>query len=165
MAPATRKVPASMRSGMTVCSAPCSSFDALECGSGWCRRPRSSRPSALRKLARSTTSGSAAAPSMTVCPSASTAAIITLSVPSTVEPCFPRMSMTAPRSPRLAERLDVAGLDAQPGRRAPRIRAGAGRSVGRRSRIRPGSDTGASFMRASSGPITQTEARILRTRS
>ncbi len=41
-------------------------------------------PMAIRKLARSTTSGSRAAFSITVCPSASTAAIIRFSVPVTV---------------------------------------------------------------------------------
>ena len=60
IAPATRKVPASMRSGMTECSAPCSSFTP----SMMMRRvpaPSIFAPMALRKFARSTTSGSAAA--------------------------------------------------------------------------------------------------------
>ena len=66
-------------------------------------------PILLRKFARSTTSGSHAAPSMTVTPSANTAAIITLSVPRTVGPNFPR-SRFAPRGQFRREDLDIAAF-------------------------------------------------------
>ena len=55
-------------------------------------------PIAFRKFARSTTSGSHAALSMTVTPSASVAAIITFAVPSTVEPARPPRNIDAPAS-------------------------------------------------------------------
>ena len=95
IAPATRNVPASIRSGMMSCSAPCNSFTPSMIK----RRvpaPSIFAPILLKKFARSTTSGSCAAPSITVVPSASTAAIMTLSVPRTVGPNFPRRLMTAP---------------------------------------------------------------------
>ena len=63
--------------------------------------PEICAPIALRKFARSTTSGSHAALSMTVTPSASVAAIITLAVPSTVEPARPPRNIADPTS-RLA---------------------------------------------------------------
>ena len=55
-------------------------------------------PIALRKFARSTTSGSHAAHSMTVVPLASAAADMTLAVPSTVEPKLPPRKISAPVS-------------------------------------------------------------------
>ena len=82
------KVAASMRSGMTSCSAPCSSLTPVMVMVGL-PAPVIFAPMALRKCARSTTSGSQAALSMMVTPSASTAAIMTLAVPSTVEPARP----------------------------------------------------------------------------
>ena len=56
-------------------------------------------PIPMRKLARSTTSGSQAADSMMVVPFAKTAAIMILSVPRTVGPCLPRRSTSSPISP------------------------------------------------------------------
>ena len=107
MAPATRKVPASMRSGSTRCSQPPSRSHALDHDACRCRRPRCSRPSRPGSAARSTTSGSRAAFSSTVRPSASVAAIIRFSVPVTVTVSW---TMRAPRS-RPAVRVDVAALD------------------------------------------------------
>ena len=101
IAPATMKVPASIRSGMTV----------------WCVPPREVTPSMvmrrvpapsilapieMRKSARSTTSGSQAADSMMVVPLARTAAIMRLSVPRTVGPCLPRRSTSVPVRPSFA---------------------------------------------------------------
>ena len=65
---------------------------------------------ALRKLARSTTSGSQAALSITVTPSASVAAIMTLAVPSTVEPARPPRNIAEPDQ-ALGAGLHVAALD------------------------------------------------------
>src|SRR5205823_377036 len=95
IAPATRKVPASIRSGMMSCSAPCNS---LTPSTMILRVPAPSifAPILLRKSARSHTSGSCAAPSITVVPSARTAAIMMLSVPRTVGPNLPRKLMTVP---------------------------------------------------------------------
>ena len=109
IAAATRKVPASMRSGMTSCSAPCSSFTP----SMMIRRvpaPSIFAPILLSKFARSMTSGSAAALSMTVVPSARTAAIMTLSVPRTVGPSLPRRFMVA-AAQFPGENLHVALVD------------------------------------------------------
>ncbi len=58
--------------------------------------PEICAPIAFRKSARSTTSGSQAALSMTVTPSASAAAIITFAVPSTVEPARPPRKIAEP---------------------------------------------------------------------
>ncbi len=55
-------------------------------------------PIAFRKFARSTTSGSHAALSMTVTPSANVAAIITFAVPKTVEPARPPRNIVEPTS-------------------------------------------------------------------
>ena len=55
-------------------------------------------PMAFRNFARSTTSGSHAALSMTVTPAASVAAIITLAVPSTVDPDRPPRNVMVPPS-------------------------------------------------------------------
>ena len=62
-----------------------------------CRLP-SARSSTFSTRSAPPVSGSAAAPSMVVVPFASTAAIITLSVPSTVGPCLPRMLIWVPRN-------------------------------------------------------------------
>ena len=92
-AAATKNVPASIRSGMALCAHPPS---AATCAPASPRRrepalapsptprtvivsvpaPRMSAPAALSMAARSATSGSAAAPRMTVVPSASAAAVI-----------------------------------------------------------------------------------------
>ena len=83
MAAATMYVPASMRSGMMRYSHPLReetpSMVMMEVP--W---PVILAPMALRKLARSTTSGSRAAFSMTVTPSAREAAMSRFSVPPTV---------------------------------------------------------------------------------
>ena len=82
-AAATRKVPVSMRSGMMRCSAPASALTpSIVIVS--LPAPSMFAPIALRQFARSTTSGSRAAFSMTVVPSARQAAIIRFSVPVTV---------------------------------------------------------------------------------
>jgi glucose dehydrogenase len=60
--------------------------------------PSISAPMAQRNRARSPTSGSQAAPSITVVPSASTAAQSTLAVPVTVEPNGPPRYISVPRS-------------------------------------------------------------------
>ena len=80
---AHRKLPASMRSGMMRCSAPCNdSTPSMTMRSLPC--PLMRAPILMSNSARSTTSGSRAAFSSTVCPWASTAAIIRFSVPVTV---------------------------------------------------------------------------------
>ena len=84
---AARKVPVSIRSGMIRCVAPCRLCAVLPRPSiriWWVPAPLIFAPIALRHSARSTTSGSRAAFSSTVTPSASVAAIITFSVPVTV---------------------------------------------------------------------------------
>ena len=82
-AAAQRKLPASMRSAMTVCSAPwrLSTPSIVIVG---VPAPETLAPMAFRQSARSTTSGSRAAFSIVVTPSANTAAIIRFSVPVTV---------------------------------------------------------------------------------
>ena len=157
------KVPASMRSGITVCSTPCSAFTP----SITIRRvpaPLIFAPIALRKSARSSTSGSAAADSITVTPSASVAAIITLSVPSTVGPWVPRKSISAPFKPSLAVRMMFPPSNSTfaPSASSPRRWRSTGRSPITQP---PGNETTARPMRASSGPITQIEARMRRTSS
>jgi len=82
-AAATRKVPVSMRSGITRWLAPCSSrTPSITMRS--LPAPAIRAPIAFRQSARSTTSGSRAAFSITVSPSARVAAIIRFSVPVTV---------------------------------------------------------------------------------
>ena len=56
-------------------------------------------PIAFRQFAKSATSGSHAADSISVVPLASVAAIITLPVPSTVEPNGPPKKICAPTNP------------------------------------------------------------------
>lgn len=83
IAAATKKVPVSMRSGSTAWwppprrSTPCTVMRGVPA-------PSICAPSAIRQSARSVTSGSIAAFSSTVVPSASTAAISTFSVPVTL---------------------------------------------------------------------------------
>ena len=93
-AAAARKVPVSMRSGMIACAAPCS------CGTPSIvmravPAPLILAPMASRHCARSITSGSRAALSSTVMPSASVAAINRFSVPVTVTTSN---TMLAPRN-------------------------------------------------------------------
>ena len=162
IAPATKNVPASIRSGIISCSAPCNSFTPSIIK----RRvpaPSIFAPILFRKSARSQTSGSAAAPSITVVPSARTAAIITLSVPRTVGPNFPRKLMTAPFN------FGAKTLTSPPSTRTAAPRASNPfrcKSIGRSPMTQPpGRATVASLHRPKSGPSTQTDARILRTTS
>ena len=82
-AAAIRKVPASIRSAMTVCSAGCSPSTPRTTRQG-VPAPSMSAPMLTRNLPRSTISGSRAAFSMTVVPSAQTAAITRFSVAPTL---------------------------------------------------------------------------------
>ena len=134
---------------MMSCSAPCSSFTP----SMIMRRvpaPSIFAPILFRKFARSHTSGSAAAPSMTVMPSASTAAIMTLSVPRTVGPNLPRRLITAPFSfGAKTFTLPFSTRTAAPSASKP-FRC---KSIGRSPMTQPpGSETVASLHRPSSGP-------------
>ena len=79
MAAATMYVPASILSGITVCST-ASSFSTPVIFMVLVPAPLTFAPILFRKLARSTISGSSAAFSMVVVPSASTAAIMMFSV-------------------------------------------------------------------------------------
>ena len=97
MAPAARNVPASIRSGMTRCAAPWSRSTPSTTSRGE-PIPSILAPMATRKRARSATSGSHAAPSMTLRPSATTAAMRTFAVPVTVEPNGPPRYIVAPVS-------------------------------------------------------------------
>ncbi len=83
IAAATSRVPASMRSGITRCRAPPSS-GTPSISRRSVPAPSMRAPIAESSRARSVTSGSRAAFSMTVVPSASAAAIIRFSVPVTV---------------------------------------------------------------------------------
>ena len=122
-------------------------------------------PIPMRKLARSTTSGSQAADSMMVVPFAKTAAIIMLSVPNTVGPCLPRRSTSSPTRPPSGAIMSMLppsiSIIAPSARRPFRWR-----STGRSPMTHPpGSETFALPRRPRSGPITQIDARILRTSS
>jgi hypothetical protein len=83
MAQAATKVPVSIRSGITACSAPrrasTPSTRIVDPPAPWMRAPMR-----IRRSARSATSGSQAALRMMVSPSAREAAIRTFSVPVTV---------------------------------------------------------------------------------
>ena len=84
MAPATHmNVPVSIRSGMMLCSAPCKALTPLMIKRS-VPRPWMLAPILISNSAKSVTSGSRAAFSKTVSPSAKTAAIIKFSVPVTV---------------------------------------------------------------------------------
>ena len=86
---------------------------------------------------------------------------MTFSVPVTVTVS---KTISAPgQAPGL--RLDVAVRRGGPRRRASRRPPGAGRSAAPRSRSRPGATRARDPARASSGPSTSTEARIVLTRS
>ena len=84
--------------------------DAVDRERRACRRPRSSRPSGSSIAARSTISGSRAALSITVVPSASTAAIRMFSVAPTLgkssQICAPRSTLAARDDPAV---LDLRG--------------------------------------------------------
>ena len=90
-------VPASIRSGITVYSHPCNSrtpsttIRGVPC-------PVIDAPHWFKKFARSTTSGSHAAISITVVPSASAAADMAFAVPRTVDPNGPPRNISRPRS-------------------------------------------------------------------
>ena len=83
MATAHKNVPASIRSGTTLCSQPCSSFTPSIVMVG-VPMPLIFAPILTRHSAKSTTSGSMAQFSKTVVPSANVAAINRFSVPPTV---------------------------------------------------------------------------------
>ena len=89
------KVPVSMRSGITVCSAPPSAVHALDADGGRAGALDARAHRVQSRSARSSISGSRAALRITVSPSASVAAIITFSVPVTVTVS---KSISAPRS-------------------------------------------------------------------
>ncbi len=117
-------------------------------------------PSALRQSARSVTSGSIAAFSSTVVPSARVAAAITFSVPVTVT-----MSKTK-RAPfnRAARALmkPFSTLISAPSACRPLMCWSTGREPIAQP---PGSETSAAPWRASSGPSTRIEARMVLTSS
>ncbi len=158
-AAATRNVPVSIRSGITGYVAPCS------CSTPWIvmmsvPAPSTFAPIAFRQFARSTTSGSRAAFSMTVVPSARQAAIMRFSVPVTVTRSITR------RVPfRRFERAwtyPCSIVISAPSACRPLMC----RSTGRIPIAQPpGSDTRASPNRATSGPSTRIDARIVLTRS
>ena len=120
-------------------------------------------PILVRHSARSTISGSRAAFSMTVSPLASDAAIMATWVAPTVT--FGKYDAVADEAVLRRRGDDVAAVDVDLG--AERLRAPSmKKSTGRVPMAQPpGSDTLASPMRASSGPITQKLARIRETRS
>ena len=100
MAAAMMKVAVSIRSGITRCSQAVnlSTPSILISGVPY---PVIFAPILFSSTAQSETSGSHAAPTMTVSPSAIAAAAITLIVPSTVGPCAPPRYIRAPfRRPR-----------------------------------------------------------------
>jgi len=160
MAPATRSVPVSILSGITRYRMPSSSFTpsmvTVLSPTPWIRAPI-----AFRAFARSTTSGSIAAPWITVTPSASAAAMRMFSVPPTVVLSntmvvpFNRPLMLAMTNPW--DRLMSAPIFAS----ALRCR-----STGLTPMAHPpGSDTFASPYFARRGPRTRIDARMLLTRS
>ena len=104
-ATAARKVPVSIRSGMTACVAPCRRATPSTVMRSL-PAPEMRAPIAVRQRARSTISGSRAAFSRIVVPSASVAAISRFSVPVTVTMSN---TMVAPR--RRPVRVDVAVLE------------------------------------------------------
>ena len=160
IAPATRNVPASMRSAIIVCSAPCSRSTP-------CMRmvdvpaPSILAPILISRSARSTTSGSRAALRSTVSPLASTAAIIKSSVPVTV---MRSKCTTAPRSPSgaTASIYPCAWLMVAPNCSRPKMC----RLMGRAPMAQPpGRETLARPERATRGPSTRLDARMVLTSS
>jgi hypothetical protein len=116
-------------------------------------------PMAIRKFARSTTSGSRAAFSSTVSPSASVAAIMRFSVPVTVTVSSTRRAPCSGRA-----RLDVAVFDVNVG--AHGLQAGdVDVDRARADRAAAGQRHIGAPKRASSGPSTRIEARMVLTSS
>ena len=149
-----------MRSAITACSQPCSA-----CTPSITIRdvpaPSICAPIATRQAARSTISGSIAAFSSTVVPSANAAAISTFSVAPTLtisNTClapFKRPALRALMKP-------WSTLISAPSACSPLMC----RSTGREPIAQPpGSETSASPCFASSGPSTSTEARMVLTSS
>jgi hypothetical protein len=159
MAPAMAKVPASIRSGIVRWLTPCSAETpriVIVCVPA----PSIFPPIRLRSAARSVTSGSQAAFSRTVVPSASVAAIIRFSVPVTV---WMSKAMRAPvRRAASASTYPWSSRMVAPSFSSP-IRW---RLMGRGPMAQPpGSETRARPYRATKGPRTTTAARIVFTRS
>ena len=163
---ATRKVATTRRSGMTrwvagwSSSTPVTSIREVPA-------PVILAPMAVRNSARSCTSGSRAAFSMTVVPLASTAAIRTLSVP--VWLGYSRTTRV-PTSRGTEATVDSTRASTYPwadSNDAPRdSRARRCMSMGRGPKSSPpGSETRAQPQRVSRGPRTTTEARIFSTSS
>ena len=125
--------------------------------------PRIRAPIASRHPPRSTTSGSQAAPWITVVPRASTAAIITLAVPSTDEPAAPPRYISEPTRPSAGASATTSPWHTSSV--APRARMPFRcRSMGRTPMTQPpGWLTVARRVRARSGPSTATEPRMRRT--
>ena len=98
IAAATINVPASILSGITSNSVGCSSLTPSIISRGE-PIPVIFAPILFRKFAKSATSGSQAADSITVRPFASVAAISTFAVPSTVEPNGPPIKISLPLKP------------------------------------------------------------------
>ena len=94
-APAKANVAASIRSGITRCSAPCNFLTPCIVMVGL-PAPEILAPIDRRKLARSSISGSHAALWITVFPFAKVAAIIKFAVPRTVGPHLPPRKLSAP---------------------------------------------------------------------
>ena len=158
IAAAARNVPASIRSAIIVGSARVKLAHAVRSARRGCRRPRSRAPMATRKSRASPISGSHAAFSITVRPSAGTAAIRMFPVAPTLEIVERRSS--APRSPSRAGD-DVAVLDLDLGAellhaldvqidRARPPGAAAGEADARRRRSARGAVPGRRSRRASS---------------
>ncbi len=159
IAPATRKVPVSMRSGSTRCSAP-PSRSTPSTVMTVLPAPEMRAPMRLRKAARSTTSGSRAAFSITVVPDARVAAIMRFSVPVTVTVSS---TMRAPRRrPAVATMLPLRTSTCAPSCCRP-CRC---RFTGREPMAQPpGSDTTAWPNFATRGPSTRIDARMVLTSS
>ena len=105
IAPAIRKVPASMRSGIIGVLGAVQLVDALDANRRRCRRPRSARPSWSAEPPGPPLPARAPRSRCTVSPRASTAAIIRSSVPVTV---MRSKCTVAPRSPSRRLGFDVA---------------------------------------------------------
>ncbi|CFN70142.1 Uncharacterised protein [Bordetella pertussis] len=156
---AHRKVPASMRSAMTSWRAPCSratpSTTMRSVPWPWMRAPI-----LMSSSARSTTSGSRAAFSSTVWPSASTAAISRFSVPVTVTMSV-RIEAPFRRVARATTKPCSISISA-PSAASPLMCWSTGRWPIAQP---PGRLTRAWPKRASSGPSTRIEARMVLTSS
>ena len=162
IAPATRNVPASMRSGITVCSVPCN-FSTPRIRTVEVPSPEICAPIFRSSSTKSVTSGSRAAFSSTVSPSASAAAINIFSVPVTV--IFSN-TICAPFSlPPFGARASMYPCDVPIS--APICSSAFKcKSTGRAPIAHPpGSETRAIPTRAINGPSVSTEARIVFTNS